>query len=574
MKNRFINMDLNHCIHAFCIVTAIFLLCPKAHAQSILKLHEEMTVDFSKTKIDMTDFAKKARASKRSGGGVISLNNVNDTPVANKVMASIEVAADIWRDYLPFGDSLRINLYFEDNLDADIEMDILYQSVEGKEYLYPSALARKLFKGDSSSDYDADIHINTAVNWSFGVGKAHAFASKNLTLAFMQVISKCLGFGSSVSLSQDGIDFSKSHRATIFDSYVTGKNGEKLVDYLHNSNGLQQFATGMSGNVYFLSDAVTAKLYTPSTFDTSLSLKCTYGENSLMDYSKGNINTDLVIDDLTLNILNVLGWNISASDQPFHIVSDDIDNTGITSAYTSHSFHISQTSTDLTGYNWKLVLPLAGGSSTVYSSSDNSTFTIPSISNPELYEHTIEGDIRGMILFEGIANGNGVSASYPITLELKPHIISASVVSRNVCSSNPNYFDAVVEIKYEGSYYVDAFVEEEYSPYLMSYSSSTPYYTHLYLKDVLSLGGAWCDITVRNEYGSDNYVLDLSDNTAGIGFEGISGNTTTSHIEVYDMQGKFIGQYKSTEELPKGFYVLKYYNNANICYKKIKRCVK
>ena len=79
-----------------------------------------------------------------------------------------------------------------------------------------------------------------------------------------------------------------------------------------------------------------------------------------------------------------------------------------------------------------------------------------------------------MILFEGIANGNSVSASYPITLELKPHIIFASVVSRNVSSSNPNYFDAVVEIKYEGSYYVDAFVEEEYSPYLMSYSSSTP----------------------------------------------------------------------------------------------------
>ena len=88
------------------------------------------------------------------------------------------------------------------------------------------------------------------------------------------------------------------------------------------------------------------------------------------------------------------------------------------------------------------------------------------------------------------------------------------------------------------------------------------------------MGEAWCDITVRNEYGSDNYVLDLSDNTAGIGFEENSDNTATSHIEVYDMQGRFIGQYKSAEELPKGFYVLKYYNNANICYKKIKLCVK
>lgn len=558
------------------LLSIFIILFPlwEALSQTKFEISENLTFDFSKTKLEVSDIAKRTRASKRNGGGKIILKYMDETSLSDELITSLNVATDIWRDYIPYGDTLNINVYFDNALSSDIKLDILYQLNPNDGLIYPITLMKKLVRDDDTYAYDAKIYINTTRDWSFGIGEENAYKSKNLTLAFAHCICKCLGFNSSLKENNNNIEITADRHLSIFDSYMNA-GGHKLSDYVYNSNALKQFATGNLGNVYFSSSDINVKLYTPETFDNNYSLRYIEDEKSLIGYNRNNITKDLIIDDLTINILNELGWK-SSSKEEYAIVSDDIDSTGITSAYIPHEFHITPNTVDFTNINWKLNLTLADGSSTTFCSSNDKIFSIPEISNPDLYEHTIEGDIRGIIIFEGVTNGQTVSLTYPIIFELKPRIISAKVISTNVNDNNPNYFDAVVEIRYEGSHYINAFVEEEHSPYLASYSSSTPYCTRIRLTNISTLGDAWFDITVRNEYGSDNYVLDLSsndNNMTGIDTHEIINNDT-SRIEVYNIQGQLIGLYNDSSymNLPKGIYVLKIYKNGKY-YKTSKICL-
>lgn len=536
------------------ILIILFPFC-EALSQTTFEISEDFTFDFSKTKLEVSDAAKRIRASKRSGGGEIILKYMDETPVSDELITSLNVATDIWRDYIPYGKTLKLNVYFDDTLESDIKLSVLYQINPNNGLIYPAPLLRAILPDDNTNDYDAKIYINTTKDWSFGIGEENAYKSKNLTLAFAQCICKCLGFGTSLN-ENNKINGSLS----IFDNYLHA--GEhKLADYVSDSNALKQFATGNLGDVYFSSSDINVKLYTPETFDNNYSMRYIEDEKSFMGYNRNNKTQDLFIDDLTLNILNELGWNFLQKEK-YAIVSDDIDSTGITSAYIPHEFYITPNTVNFTNIKWELNLTLADGSSTTFCSSNDKIFSIPEMSNPDLYAHTIEGDIRGIITFEGVTNGEIVSLTYPIIFELKPRIISAKVISTNV-NNDPYYFDAVVEIRYEGSHYINAYVEEEYSPYLVSYYSSTPYCSKIHLTNIALWGGAWFDITVRNEYGSDNYVLDLSENV-GTGINTPEKiNNEISHIEIYNLQGQLVGIYNDSSymDLPKGMYVIKFYKN-------------
>lgn len=540
--------------------------------QTTFEMSEELIFDFSRSKLEVSDFAKSIRSSKRTGGGKIILNYIDSHSVSEELIASLDVAADIWQYYLPYGDSLRVDVCFEDNLDSDISLSVIYKLHKG--LAYPLPLLRRMFSEELNEKYDAKIHINTSTEWSFGIGDENAYAPKNLTLAFMQCICKCLGFGSSLKEVNNRVDIGWEMNPTIFDSYIINDLGDKLTDYISDEPGLGDFSTGKYGNVYFSSGDVKAELYAPSVFENNSSLRYLQNDISLMRYcNDDNVSQDLVIDELTLDVLSELGWSFS-SESEFAIVSDDIDSTGITSAYMPHEFYILSDGEGFTEPNWQLVLTLADGSSTTVCSSDNSSFTIPAISDPDLYEHTVDGDIRGVIIFEGVSRGKTFTLTYPIIFEIKPRIISANVISSSVNIDNPNYFDAIVEIRYEGSHYINAFVEEEHNPYLISYYSSTPYYSRIHLTNIASWGGAWFDITIRNEYGSDNYVLDLSNSVTGIDIDR-NDNDETSRIEIYDIQGRFVGICNeiSQSNLPKGIYILKFFDKKNICKKILKQYI-
>ena len=263
----------------------------------------------------------------------------------------------------------------------------------------------------------------------------------------------------------------------------------------------------------------------------------------------------------------------------YSIASNDVANTGIASAYSSHSFYITPSSADFSKCSWSLVLTLADGSSVADCVSNEQTFTIPQISDTEKYEHSVEGEICGTIKFNGVINNKNIELSYPLRLNLKPRILSAKVLSTKTNPENSNYYDAVVEIKYEGSNYVHAYVEEDYSPLLKYYYSSTPYYTKMELTDIASWCDAWFNITVRNDYGSDNYVLKLSHNNGAVDSVDKLYETSVLNedvcIYVYGVNGKCLGIYnKDKNSLPKGIYFLRYYNKNNVCIRKVKLCIK
>lgn len=109
-------------------------------AQETFEVTEDFNFDFSKAKIVVSDNAKHLRAMKRNGGGAIILNNVNETPVSNEILSSLEVAKSVWSDYLEYGDTLRVDLYFVPDLSADMRVSILYQSDNGQKYIYPPTL--------------------------------------------------------------------------------------------------------------------------------------------------------------------------------------------------------------------------------------------------------------------------------------------------------------------------------------------------------------------------------------------------------------------------------------------------
>lgn len=55
-----------------------------------------------------------------------------------------------------------------------------------------------------------------------------------------------------------------------------------------------------------------------------------------MYFGTSNVS-NLTIDNITIDVLNSLGWKYSTDNQMVQIKCDDIDDTGIASAYRSHA---------------------------------------------------------------------------------------------------------------------------------------------------------------------------------------------------------------------------------------------
>ena len=136
-------------------------------AQETFDVTEDFTFDFSKAKVEVSDNAKRLRAMKRLGGGVIILKNVENTPVSDEITSSLKVAKDVWSDYMAYGDTLRLDLYFDPNLSADMRVSIPYQLDGSQKYIYPPTLGKHLHFGLFPSSYDAKIYSSFGfrMNW-------------------------------------------------------------------------------------------------------------------------------------------------------------------------------------------------------------------------------------------------------------------------------------------------------------------------------------------------------------------------------------------------------------------------
>lgn len=552
------------------VVTFFVLLSCLGYSQETVTIDYDEICNYGGTKIIPTEKAKAKRlSSKRTGTIEIDDSACGDMPDSLKV--ALNIAKDVWSGYLSEGSNVIIKISWDDMQDVDIKTSVSYKEKtpsSSTPIFFPSCLYKKLLEVSSETikEEDGTIHINKNTKWHIGIGNGTYDYSKNLTNGLLKAFAHVLGFGSSIRWDngKEHVIFPFNKGMSIFDSLIFSANGLYMKDL--DNNKLKDFVQQESGFLYVSKASDDYRIYAPNQFDERKSLKYLLDENSLMYYNDGGVK-DLVIDGITLDLLNTIGWDLFTNPN-IEIIGEGIDDTGITSAYSPHKFYIKENGLAITNHEWEYQLPLKNGGYETVATSSEQQFTIPAISDGNKYEHTIEGDIRGLISFKGLAGGAAIKGTYNLTLELKPHILSAQITSISPNANNENSYDAVVDVYYEGSHYVHSYVEEEHSEIARTFYSDKPYYTQLKITDIDSGGCAWVNITIRNDYGSDNVVLEISnsdiDKWAGINKNDFYRNQI---IKVYSSKGYFIGTVKSKDELKqyeKGLLILKLYDNDGV----------
>lgn len=447
--------------------------------------------------------AKLHRLSARSGGDIIVTYD-GDMPDSLKTV--VGAACEVWRDYMGINDNLRLNIKYENFSDADVKVSVAYAKMQSDGLCYPSALYRSITGGDLTAGMvDAVLHINSSVAWCTGFGNDDN--PKKLLPTVIKGLGRCLGYGSSVKKDKRGNVFMLKSGKTIFDSLVLSEDGIRMSDLNNNmTQQLNNFTQPVCEYLYVLNKKPEYKIYAPQTFDDNVSLKYSADKNSTMYYGVSNAS-NLIVDDATIDVLNGLGWKYSKSDQTLQIKCDDIDDTGVASAYSQHTFYIKTNSGAPSSYCWVASFPLKDGRyETINSNSER--LVIPAVIDEDKYVHTLDGDIRVVISFSGMLFGKAVNCNYSLTLELKPHILSAAISSRTPSRTDNTYNDYTIDVRYEGSGSLDAYVEEEFSSMTKTAFSNVPYFTKVKFYDIDAYGNALFTIRVENKYGYDEYTIE------------------------------------------------------------------
>ena len=265
-----------------------------------------------------------------------------------------------------------------------------------------------------------------------------------------------------------------------------------------------------------------------------------------LNSSAHNASSDVTTLDATdIKTRNTLSKN------EIEIISRDVDETGIASAWQSHTFYIKADVKTITNHRWEYKLPLENGEYEIAATSSDAEFTIPPITNEYKYKHITEGYVCGQITFEGMKGDANVHGTYNLTLDLKPHILETKIISIALSPRNPEYYDILIDVWYEGSCYVHSTIEEEYSPIVNTLFSDEPDYTRLEFTDVDLSGYALVSISVRNAYGSDSTTIKIPSETPSTQISSIADKTNERLLDimVFSPSGAFLGYAKSFDEL-------------------------
>jgi hypothetical protein len=312
------------------------------------------------------------------------------------------------------------------------------------------------------------------------------------------------------------------------------------------------------------------KLYAPSTFEPYRSLYFLDDEESIMHYELPLSDKRLQIDDITLSVMEEIGWLTRQSQSSgVEIKGDGLADNGIASAYETHRFSLTD-ATGITGANWKFILPLADGSERLIKSETGvMEFTIPAISDESLYSVNVNGDIYGTVKFEGDKDGVPVTAAYRVSLELKPHVSDIYLSDIYPGSDGAGYAvtcsvaysggqSVVVTAEQDGSVVDRRMVDEPYLAHLSFEGLSPLYATVITAKVSNARGAAEKSVTIPAANGGSRKAASVEP-AAG----GIDGGSV---IEVYGTDGLKLGELDGEDGLvglSRGAYILRYRDGQN-----------
>ena len=216
------------------IVAALLLVVFPLHGltQEVATLVYDDVCNYGGTRIVPSEDAKSLRVSSQRAG-VVMADDTYCAGMPDTLKLALKIAADVWSGYLATGDSLKLQVYYDDIQGADIRTEVYYSTMPGSvpDVYYPLALCRKLNGGllEDSPRYDAVIHINKNAEWCVGIGDGMSGATKNLSYGLLRAMGSALGFGSSVQYDNGGrLTLGFGDGVSVFDKLVFAEDGRRL----------------------------------------------------------------------------------------------------------------------------------------------------------------------------------------------------------------------------------------------------------------------------------------------------------------------------------------------------------
>lgn len=530
----------------------------------------------SGTLFNVPALSKEKRTSSRAP----SFEITNESDLEEKVYKAADYAMSVWESCIIGDTKVYIKIQLADNIEEDIRT-IVYNKVRNN-LLMPRVLYDYL-EGISERDTeypDGIITINSNTIWDYNLSDNISSDKKNLSFGIMRAIARILGFGSSVQVESLGsYKFTDKRYHTVFDNIVSdssnkkltsisvnrGKPSQELKDFIENPN--MTFWVNTGNTTYQLADPPYTKECPPFVF-----LK---DKNSLMRRDLNAGDYILSVDQTTGTILRSLGWNTQSP--LISIFSDDVDETGLASAYSSHRFRINTdnlpSEANLSNRIWTLELPLANGEIQSLGLVDNNlSCTTAPIENEKNYKINSDGDIEAQLKFRCTIDEAEINASFKIYFELKP-LIEYAVIDRIEDNAPLDSYNAYYSVKYRGTDRIKISVEEEYASMVISTYIKEPFIANGVAEQITAPFYAWIDFIAENKYGKSVYTIELQpygivSGNSGLrddlvtGMHSVKADESTDGLyEVYDISGVYIGHFTKLSDMKnipqKGILIVK-----------------
>lgn len=517
--------------------------------------------------------AKIKRANSKAGTFKIFYDP--DFAVPDSMKSSIEMAAKIWTARIQNNQPLIIMAKWgECDEEVAFVTEVQYQ-IKGQ---LAEPLALLSHKDDElyaqGGVYDVTMTFNSRHKWNCSFDAGCRSEGLNVLTQSLRAIATGLGFGTSVFIREGNfmLDFMSQH-PTVFDSHIWS-NGIRLSTVSPGSS-LNQFMR--SKDMSFVGDRNTYKVYAPGRFIQSKTVVFLENTDCLMHHDWGPEVKWMDIDDVTIEILNSIGWELTSEDF-LEIVCDELGESGIGSAYDSHVFRIETNGKSITSPGWSFTLTRKDGKEEVIKSGNGMEFEIPAIQNPDKYRINVNGDLEGTVEFKCSYEGGPLAAKpYRVSLGVKPAILSIANMTRVAVEGSPYNYWLGFDINYRGADEVCVAVEEENNPALVTTDIYEPLFARVRNLGICRIFNSWVYITAFNQYGSTTYTIELPAESpyqiksSGVESAGFDENASYS---VYSIQGTRIVDGISREEvlsrIPDGIYVLETReSNGNIKREKI-----
>ena len=538
-------------------ISIISLLCcvlfnVDIFAQEYVELTYSDTYEVAQSNMQNLPMLNK---SLRKNAGSPSIIISGDAEFNEQTSNVIDYVMSVWESHIVNGVNLNVKIELSNSIVEDIQTVVRYQV--RNDVLYPVALNAYMDNSyERENPYeDGIIRINSNTVWDYALGDNISPSGKNLALGLMRAMARIMGFGSTVSINDNGdYYFVDKTYHSIFNTLVSnssnknltsidinnGKPNSLLKSYIEESN--QSFWITANNGKYKLASSPYSYNNVPFAY-----LEQDSDNASLMSANLSTGTYVLQIDETTQDILNSLGWN-TQKPASITIIGEDVPETGLASAYESHRFTISKKDISITNPQWTLNIPDSNGDLEIITLKDEGlSCTTPPITDENKYIINSDGEIEAQLFFTCVSNGQVIKTPpFKIYFELKPIIEYATILDIHDNAPYVSY-DATYKVKYRGTDRIKVSVEEEYGSKVKSRYINEPYIAFGTADHITSPYYAWIDFIAENEYGKSIYTIELQPYGVTSNVSTIDNANRLEHsklnqchndvIEVYNMTG-------------------------------------